>query len=143
MVSGLAIDLENRRRVKLYGRMVKGSLSDGDEGQAHCSRTQLWQVRDQLGFRLCRYDMLLIQVFGAVAKTVSSSHEATTMDTNIRGGPPGFMRVESNNASGAVRQNQPPGWFLDFLAFDRVYSPSTRDKQAQRRLHCYVCILIS
>ncbi|CAG8909623.1 unnamed protein product [Penicillium egyptiacum] len=34
MISGLAVDLENRRRLKLYGRMVKGSLSDGDAGQA-------------------------------------------------------------------------------------------------------------
>lgn len=38
MVSGLAIDLEHRRRVKLYGRMVAGALeglgSTGDFGQA-------------------------------------------------------------------------------------------------------------
>jgi hypothetical protein len=38
MVSGLAIDLENRRRVKLYGRMVAGALeglgSAGVFGQA-------------------------------------------------------------------------------------------------------------
>lgn len=32
MVSGLAIDLESRRRVKLYGRMVAGALSATEEG---------------------------------------------------------------------------------------------------------------
>ncbi|CRL23212.1 unnamed protein product [Penicillium camemberti] len=34
MISGRAVDLKNRRRVKLYGRMVTGSLSDGDAEQA-------------------------------------------------------------------------------------------------------------
>jgi hypothetical protein len=32
MVGGLAIDLENRRRVKLYGRMVAGALSATEAG---------------------------------------------------------------------------------------------------------------
>jgi hypothetical protein len=32
MVAGLAIDLESRRRVKLYGRMVAGALSATEEG---------------------------------------------------------------------------------------------------------------
>jgi len=32
MVSGLAIDLETRRRVKLYGRMVVAALSATEEG---------------------------------------------------------------------------------------------------------------
>lgn len=32
MVGGLAIDLENRRRVKLYGRMVAGALSATEPG---------------------------------------------------------------------------------------------------------------
>lgn len=32
MVGGLAIDLENRRRVKLYGRMIAGALAATDEG---------------------------------------------------------------------------------------------------------------
>ncbi|KAF3003240.1 hypothetical protein E8E15_000326 [Penicillium rubens] len=34
MISGRAADLKNRRRVKLYGRMVTGSLSNGDAEQA-------------------------------------------------------------------------------------------------------------
>ena len=32
MVSGLAIDLESRRRVKLYGRMIAGALAATEEG---------------------------------------------------------------------------------------------------------------
>jgi hypothetical protein len=32
MVGGLAIDLENRRRVKLYGRMVAGALAATEKG---------------------------------------------------------------------------------------------------------------
>lgn len=32
MVSGLAIDLENRKRVKLYGRMVGGALASTTDG---------------------------------------------------------------------------------------------------------------
>lgn len=32
MVAGLAIDLESRRRVKLYGRMVAGALSATEDG---------------------------------------------------------------------------------------------------------------
>lgn len=31
MISGLAIDLENRRRVKLYGRMVAGAVAASEE----------------------------------------------------------------------------------------------------------------
>ena len=32
MVAGLAIDLENRKRLKLYGRMAAGALTATDEG---------------------------------------------------------------------------------------------------------------
>ncbi|QQK42546.1 Oxidoreductase, FAD-binding, putative [Penicillium digitatum] len=120
LLSGLAIDLEDRRRVKLCGRMVTGSLSDVDPGEAqlvvhieesmgNCpkyinkkhivpakSDPKLISDAPQLCLPavelLSRADMIFL----------SSSHRARTMDTNIRGGPPGFMRVESNNASGAV-----------------------------------------
>ncbi|KAJ5548225.1 Riboflavin synthase-like beta-barrel [Penicillium frequentans] len=120
MVSGLAIDLENRLRVKLFGRMMAGSLNDGDVAQAqlvvkieeslgNCPKylnkkhivpaqsaptilsdtPQLTQAAIEL---LSRADMIF----------VSSAHGKTDMDTNHRGGPPGFVRVESNNPSGAV-----------------------------------------
>ncbi|KAJ5478966.1 hypothetical protein N7530_004475 [Penicillium desertorum] len=125
MVSGLAIDLENRRRVKLhgrmvYGRMVNGSLSDGDEGQAqvvvhiegslgncpkYLNKKHIVpaQPEPKLISDSPQLSATAIELLSrADTMFVSSSHEATTMDTNIRGGPPGFMRVESNNASGAV-----------------------------------------
>ncbi|KAJ5189407.1 Riboflavin synthase-like beta-barrel [Penicillium cf. griseofulvum] len=120
MVSGLAIDLENRQRVKLYGRMVAGSLSDGDTGNAQL----VVRIEESLGN--CPKYMNKKHIVPAEANSklisdspqlspaavellsradtmfVSSSHRASTMDTNIRGGPPGFMRVESNDVGGAV-----------------------------------------
>ncbi|KAJ5856281.1 Riboflavin synthase-like beta-barrel [Penicillium soppii] len=120
MVSGLAIDLEHRRRVKLYGRMVAGSLSDTDPGQAQL----IVHIEESLG-NCPKYmnkkhivpaqpDPKLVsdspQLNAAAVELlsradtmfVSSSHGTTNMDTNTRGGPPGFMRVESNQPSGAV-----------------------------------------
>ncbi|KAJ5467214.1 Riboflavin synthase-like beta-barrel [Penicillium sp. IBT 31633x] len=120
MISGLAVDLENRRRVKLYGRIVAGSLSDGDEGQAQL----VVHIQESLGncpkymnkkhIVPAQSDPKLIsdspQLSAAAIELlsradtmfVSSSHGATTMDTNTRGGPAGFIRVESNDVSGAV-----------------------------------------
>ncbi|KAJ5513354.1 Riboflavin synthase-like beta-barrel [Penicillium fimorum] len=120
MVSGLAVDLENRRRVKLYGRMVTGSLSHGDAGEAQL----VVHIEESLGncpkymnkkhIMPAHSDPKLISnspqlspaaielLSHADTMFVSSSHGASTMDTNTRGGPPGFMRVESNSASGAV-----------------------------------------
>ncbi|KAJ5129561.1 Riboflavin synthase-like beta-barrel [Penicillium bovifimosum] len=120
MVSALAIDLEKRRRVKLYGTMVGGSLSDGDTGHAqlvvhideslgNCPKymnkkhivpvplkPKLVSDSPQLGPEalelLARADTMFL----------SSSHGAMTMDTNIRGGPAGFIRVASNDVGGAV-----------------------------------------
>ncbi|KAJ6128801.1 hypothetical protein N7471_010018 [Penicillium samsonianum] len=120
MVSGLAVDLENRRRVKLYGRMVTGSLSDGDAGQAqmvvhieeslgNCPKymNKKHIVPAQPDYKLIsdspQLNPTAVELLSrADTMFVSSSHGASTMDTNTRGGPPGFMRVESNNASGAV-----------------------------------------
>ncbi|KAJ6095760.1 Riboflavin synthase-like beta-barrel [Penicillium sp. IBT 16267x] len=120
MVSGLAIDLENRLRVKLFGRMMAGSLNDGnvalaqlvvniEQSLGNCPKymnkkhivpaqsdptilsdtPQLTQAAIEL---LSRADMIF----------VSSAHGKTDMDTNHRGGPPGFVRVESNDPRGAV-----------------------------------------
>jgi NAD(P)H-flavin reductase len=120
MISALAVDLENRQRVKLYGTMVGGSLSDSDTGQAqlvvhideslgNCPKylnkkhivpvpldPKLISDSPQLGPEalelLARADTMF----------VSSSHGESSMDTNIRGGPAGFIRVASNDAGGAV-----------------------------------------
>ncbi|KAK2761759.1 hypothetical protein FQN54_001587 [Arachnomyces sp. PD_36] len=124
MVSGLAVDLENRRRVKLYGRMVAGALeglgSNGTFGQAqlavnieqslgNCPKylNRKTIVPAELEPNLVSESPQLPQ--GAIdllnnADTLflSSSHQNLDMDTNIRGGPRGFIRILSNDPSGTV-----------------------------------------
>jgi hypothetical protein len=77
---------------------------------------------------------------------LSSSHEEVDMDTNIRGGPPGFVRVLSNDLSGAVlvypeysgnrlyqtlgnlRTNPRAGYvFPDFVTGDALYLTGTTE----------------
>lgn len=123
MVSGLAIDLENRRRVKLFGRMVAGYVSDetaGPDSSAHL----VIKIEESLGncpkylnkkhIVAARPEPRLIsdspQLPPAAVELlsradtifVSSSQGTANMDTNIRGGPPGFVRLASNDASGTV-----------------------------------------
>lgn len=129
MVSGLTIDLETRKRVKMYGRMVAGALSTREDevtgrdetvaevqlvlkieqSLGNCpkylnskhivpasSRPQLIDDSPQLSQRAVA---LLTQ---ADLFFVSSSQHDLDMDTNHRGGPPGFLRIASNDPSGAV-----------------------------------------
>ncbi|KAJ5105653.1 Riboflavin synthase-like beta-barrel [Penicillium alfredii] len=121
MVSGLAVDLENRRRVKLFGRMATGSLSGRDLGK----KAQLViKIEEILGtcpkYLNKKHIVLAVPMPRLVADSpqlspaavellsradtifVSSSKGASTMDTNIRGGPPGFVRVASNDADDVV-----------------------------------------
>lgn len=120
MVSGLAIDLEHRKRVKLYGRMESGSMSHTDPGQAQL----VVHIEESMGncpkylnkkhIVPAKPDPILIsdlpQLIPAAVELlaradtmfVSSSRGTINMDTNIRGGPPGFVRVQSNESSGAV-----------------------------------------
>lgn len=130
MISGLTVHLEKRRRVKLYGRMVAGALGRiGGEDDLH-SPVSVGQV--QLVVKIeqsipncpkyinCKriYPVLpepkLIsdrtilpqEALDLIAKAdtifISSSNRDRDMDTNIRGGPPGFVRVQSNDGSGAT-----------------------------------------
>lgn len=137
MVSGLSIYLEERGRVKLYGRMVAGALhafeeedqtTEDDKGKKGKSgkmgQAQLVLKIDQsLGNcpkylnskrivsvdkeeykpqlisdsrYLCRQGVDLL-TRKADMFFVSSSHEDQDMDSNHRGGPKGFLRVESND----------------------------------------------
>ncbi|KAJ5646761.1 Riboflavin synthase-like beta-barrel [Penicillium lividum] len=120
MVSGLAIDLENRQRVKLFGRMMAGSLDNGDVAQAQL----VVKIEESLGNcpkylnkkhivpaqssptilsdtpQLTQPALELLSHADTIF--VSSAHGKIDMDTNIRGGPAGFVRVESNNPGGAV-----------------------------------------
>ncbi|OOF99104.1 hypothetical protein ASPCADRAFT_394411 [Aspergillus carbonarius ITEM 5010] len=133
MWSGLTIDLETRRRAKLYGRRIAGSLDHGNQyfavkempvsghaGIAHltvhidaslgnCPKylnrkhiiptlpaprliSNSPQIPSEAVSLLEHADCLF----------VSSCHGDIDMDTNIRGGPPGFVRLVSNAPNGAV-----------------------------------------
>ncbi|OTA25050.1 hypothetical protein BTJ68_13452 [Hortaea werneckii EXF-2000] len=118
MVSGLTIDLETRKRVKMYGRMVAGALLSREDESTDRKETvaevqlvvKIQQsldnpavskpeiVDDQPFFSQRALDLLA----KADMIFLSSSHNSIDMDTNHRGGPPGFVRVASNEESGAV-----------------------------------------
>ncbi|KKK15833.1 hypothetical protein ARAM_004545 [Aspergillus rambellii] len=126
LVSFLAIDLENRQRVKLYGKLTAGSLDilgEDEHIQAGIAHLAV-HVDGSLG-NCPKYlnakhilpappDPKLISenaqlpseairlLHRADCLFISSSHGNEDMDTNIRGGPPGFVRVISNEPSGAV-----------------------------------------
>lgn len=129
MVSGLTIDLETRKRVKMYGRMVAGALSMKEDEvaghQEHIAEAQLVLKIEQSEGNCPKY-LNKKHIVSALAKPelvsdspqlpqraldiiekadmhfISSSHNDVDMDTNHRGGPPGFIRVQSNEESGAV-----------------------------------------
>ncbi|KAK5166942.1 uncharacterized protein LTR77_007671 [Saxophila tyrrhenica] len=129
MVSGLTIDLETRKRVKMYGRMVAGALSiredEATDHEEHVAEVQLViKIEQSLGN--CPKYLNKKHIVPAISKPelvsdslklpqqaldllekadlffISSSQHDQDMDTNHRGGPPGFMRVVSNDDPGAA-----------------------------------------
>ncbi|KAI9926841.1 hypothetical protein ASPWEDRAFT_121344 [Aspergillus wentii DTO 134E9] len=127
MVSGLAIDFETRKRVKLWGKKIAGSRSpagqdlDTDGGADSAQLT----IKIDASLGNCPKYLNKKHIVPAVPdpKLISSSPQLSPgaidllshadclfissygtvdMDTNIRGGPPGFIRVASNEPSGAV-----------------------------------------
>ncbi|BAE57407.1 unnamed protein product [Aspergillus oryzae RIB40] len=89
LVSGLVVDLATRKRAKLFGRKITGSIQVDEENHIDSSR---------VGFA-----HLLVQIEASLDTLfISSRHGDVDMDTNIRGGPPGFVRVISNEPNGAV-----------------------------------------
>ena len=129
MVSGLTIDLETRKRTKLYGRMVAGALSmredEATETQQHVAEVQLvLKIEQSLGncpkylnkkhVELAESNPELVsdssqlpqQALDLLSRAdlffLSSANHDQDMDTNHRGGPAGFVRVISNDISGAV-----------------------------------------
>jgi NAD(P)H-flavin reductase len=129
MVSGLTIDLETRKRTKLYGRMVAGALSmredETTDTQQHVAEVQLvLKIEQSLG-NCPKYlnkkhiepadsnpelvsdsPQLPQQALDLLSKAdlffLSSANHDQDMDTNHRGGPAGFVRVISNDPSGAI-----------------------------------------
>ncbi|PGH13323.1 hypothetical protein AJ79_03740 [Helicocarpus griseus UAMH5409] len=132
LMSGLSVDLESRKRVKLMGRMVAGSLAglkalDSDKKgkePKHVGQAQLAVKIDQsLGNcpkyinrkhitpvvpdpKLMSHSPQLpsgaVDLLGQTDTLFISSYHEDSMDTNIRGGPRGFVRIVSNDDSGAV-----------------------------------------
>ncbi|RDW85537.1 hypothetical protein BP5796_03862 [Coleophoma crateriformis] len=122
MVSALAIDLESRNRVKLYGRMVAGALQATEEGIGEVQLVV--KIEQSLGNcpkylnkrhiiphlpqpKLQSTELPLSQIaLDLIARAdlffISSSNHDADMDTNHRGGPPGFVRVLSNEKDGVT-----------------------------------------
>ncbi|MFE7508279.1 pyridoxamine 5'-phosphate oxidase family protein [Promicromonospora sp. NPDC057488] len=131
LVAGLAMDLEQRTRVKLAGRMLRGIVLEQDatattgptdpsrvdvqlalaidETLGNCpkylNRKSVWPheaaprlVSDSLPLT----DEAVRLVGRSDIFFLSSRHGAESMDTNNRGGAPGFVRVLSNSADDGV-----------------------------------------
>ncbi|KAE8374630.1 oxidoreductase FAD-binding protein [Aspergillus bertholletiae] len=128
LVSGLVVDLATRKRAKLFGRKITGSIqlseeSQGDSGGVGFANLSV-QIEASLGN--CPKYMNIRNITPALPSPrlisespqlpssalkfldradtlfISSRHGDVDMDTNIRGGPPGFVRVISNEPNGAV-----------------------------------------
>ncbi|KAM7199631.1 hypothetical protein V8F33_004283 [Rhypophila sp. PSN 637] len=122
MMSGLSVDLETRDRVKLAGRVLVASLDNnsGESERAAVREIQLAMVVDE-GLGNCPKYMnrkeihahvpnpTVIGLKGGLKLTnqaldlieqadmmFMSTTNGKTMDTNIRGGPAGFIRVLRN-----------------------------------------------
>lgn len=119
-MAGLSIDLATRDRVKLGGRLVasKVDLMGDEEGVASVQMAML--VDESLGNCPKYLNKKAIRPHRPSPQLISdalplppeaqalldkadlfflSSTDGRTMDTNHRGGPPGFMRVLSNDAT--------------------------------------------
>jgi ferredoxin-NADP reductase len=130
MISALTVDLEKRKRVKLYGRMIAGAVDrlgpeNDQEAGTPVGQVQLViKIEQSLNNcpkylnckriypvlpepKLISESLTLPQpALDLIAKAdtifVSTCNHDNDMDSNIRGGPPGFVRVQSNNDSGTV-----------------------------------------
>lgn len=127
LMAGLAVDLRTRDRVKFAGRMVVGSATEG-EGEEETKGKALdvqigMEVRESLGNcpkyinrrDLVRNEMrpettgkglpLSEAALGVVGKAdlfFLATVGGRSMDVNIRGGMPGFVRVMENDEDGVV-----------------------------------------
>ena len=120
MIGALSIHLEERGRVKLYGRMIAGALSASEEQQDSANgksgEVQLVVKIDQSLGNCPKYlnrkkivshkpssklvsesTYLTPEAVDIVRQAdlffIASAHEHEDMDCNHRGGPPGFLRV--------------------------------------------------
>ncbi|KAG9583664.1 putative oxidoreductase, partial [Aureobasidium melanogenum] len=121
-LSGLAIDLDTRKRVKLAGRMVAGALDstneeDGTDDYGQQGVLQLVARIDESLGNCPKYlnrreispattnpklisdsiplDKRAVELIQKVDLMFLSTNSGSSMDTNHRGGPPGFVRCLS------------------------------------------------
>ena len=128
MVAGLSLNLEDRKRVKLFGRMVAGALKkvppiNEEPPSSTAGHAQLVvKVEQSLGncpkYINCKRittttpqaSILSEQLPLSQSATdlitkadlmfIASSHANQDMDVNIRGGPRGFVRIQKNHGTG-------------------------------------------
>ncbi|KAI9702909.1 MAG: hypothetical protein M1836_008123 [Candelina mexicana] len=125
MIGGLTIDLETRSRIKLYGKLIAATRRhyDGEEdGQRKSTRGEaqlVVKIEQSLGNcpkylnkkhiypalpspkLISNTPFLPTKGLTLLAKAdcffISSTNHTSDMDTNYRGGPPGFVRVLCND----------------------------------------------
>ncbi|OIW25004.1 hypothetical protein CONLIGDRAFT_582767 [Coniochaeta ligniaria NRRL 30616] len=117
-ISALSVDLENRDRVKIAGRMIAGVLSSQEGTDAAVSEMEMAVlVKETLGNCPKYMNKKVIRAHLPSPELVSdtlplprealdliekadmfflTSANGEAMDTNHRGGPPGFIRVARN-----------------------------------------------
>ncbi|KAI4117831.1 MAG: hypothetical protein LQ345_002017 [Seirophora villosa] len=104
-VSALAIDLATRSRYKLAGKMVAGDLDhsakDSDHGQ-YLNKKHVVPVLPEPGLASSTLP-LPAEAIHLLAEAdlffITSTYNGSSMGTNHRGGPPGFVRVMQNDRS--------------------------------------------
>jgi len=129
MVSGLPIDLVKRMRVKLFGRAVAGAIADADEEQGKPVKEVHIVLKIEQSLGNCPKYLNSKEIQGVVPEPelrssgshlsieavelvnkadlffMTTSNANVDMDTNHRGGPPGFIRVvtkgDSSSSTGA------------------------------------------
>jgi hypothetical protein len=115
-MAGLAIDLETRDRVKLMGKMVAGAaVNGGKEVQmamvvtgslGNCPKylnkkdVVLHEMKPELVSDSLLLPQGALDLIEMADMLFLSSSNGETMDTNHRGGSPGFIRVIKNTATG-------------------------------------------
>jgi len=116
VMSGLAIDLETRDRVKLAGKMIAGATVDGGksvqlamavtESLGNCPKylnkkdIAPHAMKPELVSEKLPLSQEALDIVAAADMLFLSSTNGKAMDTNHRGGSPGFIRVIKNEEDG-------------------------------------------
>ncbi|KAL6690020.1 hypothetical protein J3F84DRAFT_390563 [Trichoderma pleuroticola] len=117
MMAALTIDLEGQDRVKLMGKMLAAMegkdgrvriAMDIEESLGNCpkylNRKEI--VQNDINAVLISQRLPLpqeaVDLIGRADTLFLSSTNGKSMDTNNRGGPPGFVRIIQNNEDGVV-----------------------------------------